>query len=127
MKLEFEYGHGLMAEELESVSEKLKNLSEKLELIQQNAERVEKEKARLEVENTKLRAVLDEARSGKRISDEDIAVAGATESDIVTPTAPSEISVKNAEEDTPAPVQKKKNTGKNRVGSMFDLLTFSDI
>lgn len=119
-----------LEEELESVSAKLKNLNEKLELIQQNAERVEREKARLEVENGKLRAVLDEARAGKTVSAEDIAVAGVNESDVIAPVgdihaanaAPAEEAV---QEEAPAP--KKKNTGKNRVGSMFDLLTFSDI
>ncbi|MBQ8409781.1 MAG: cell division protein ZapA [Clostridia bacterium] len=125
-----------LEDELESVSEKLKNITEKLELVQQNAERVEREKARLEVENGKLRAVLDEARAGKKVSAEDIAVAGATESDVATPVgdiyaATAEEANADAKEeiaeDRPAPAQKKKNTGKNRVGSMFDLLTFSDI
>lgn len=119
-----------LEEELDAVSDKLKNLEEKHELIKQNADRVEKEKARLEVENSKLRALLEEAKEGKQISAEDVAMAGTTESEIETPVG--DIYAAEAEqtavaEEKPAPVSKKKNTAKNRVGSMFDLLTFSDI
>lgn len=130
-KIKFKEQIESLEDELEDTSEKLKNLSEKQDLIKQNTDRLEKEKARLEVENGKLRALLDEAKAGKKISDEDVAMAGATESDISTPVgdiyAASGEDEAKAEEEKPAPAQKKKNTAKSRVGSMFDLLTFSDI
>ncbi len=102
---------------LEELEEDHSALGEKLEIAQRNNNRLEKEAARLDKENVKLRALLDAAKAGKPLTDEDIAEATATETvEVVEEVAPVE---------EPAPVQKKKN--KSRVGSMFDLLTFSDI
>ena len=129
-KIKYKEQLDALEEELEEASDKLKNLEEKQELIKQNAARVEKEKSRLEIENGKLRALLEEAKAGKQISAEDVAMAGTTESEIEAPVGDvADVVAEQAEvvEEKPAPVSKKKNTAKNRVGSMFDLLTFSDI
>ena len=102
---------------LEELEEKYNALAEKLEVARKNCDRLEKEKTRLDMENVKLRALAEEAKSGKSITDEDIAQ---------TAVAPVEEKVEEevvVEEITPT--QKKKT--KSRVGSMFDLLTFSDI
>lgn len=98
-------------EELEDsvneLSEKLEHLEEKYQLLQKNADRLEKERARLEQENAKLRL-------------------GDTASDVAEPEEEtSEVAEPILEERAPA--QKKKVEKKSRVGSMFDLLTFTDI
>ena len=130
--------------ELESNLVSLKTLNEKIEMLQKNSERLEKENARLEVENDKLRAVLDDIRASnpepaeqekeeekptetvisqpvgdifaaqsEQTNDKDIGEAK------VIPNGPVE-----EEEDSE---QKKKAKSRNRVGSMFDLLTFGDV
>ena len=120
-----------LEDELESTSEKLKNAGEKLEYVQQNAERNEREKARLEVENAKLRAMLDDVRAGKKVSAEELPAGEPAE--VTAPvgdvyaTASESAEAEQAVEEKPAPAPRKKTSGKNRVGSMFDLLTFSDI
>ena len=106
-------------DKFEALNEKYEHLSEKNELIKKNNERLEKDRARLEAENAKLRALLDDAKVGKTISDEDILSVSTAESEITA--------VEEAVVEEPAPVVKKKTTAKSRVGSMFDLLTFSDI
>lgn len=121
-----------LEDELGESNEALEHLNEKLELIQKNSERLERDRARLEVENEKLRAILDDVRAGKRIAREDISELDKTEPEIAAPVgdvfAASETA--QAEEIKPeedADSQKKKTVGRNRVGSMFDLLTFTDI
>ena len=102
---------------LEELEEKYNALTEKLEAATRSCDRLEKEKTRLDMENVKLRALAENAKAGNPITDEDIAQATA---------APVEEAVEEATAvEEVAPVQKKKN--KSRVGSMFDLLTFSDI
>ena len=108
--------------EMGDLTEKLRNAEEKLDFAQQNAERADKERARLESENAKLRALLAEMKG-----EEKVIVGGAQEAPIASePVAEDSVVVeeKPAEE---KPATKKKTTGKNRVGTMFDLLTFSDI
>ena len=127
-----------LEDELESKNEKLANLSEKMEYVQQHADRAEKERARLEGENEKLRTALDAMRAGNKDSANQIAAeilekAVEIEKPVgdvyaampVTEEAPAE--EKPAEEKPAQSTSRKKTTGKSRVGSMFDLLTFSDI
>ena len=45
----------------------------------------------------------------------------------ILPTAEPEVEEAEEKPAKLTPAQKKKGTGKNRVGSMFDLLTFSDV
>ena len=111
-------------EDLEERNEKFEHLCEKLELVQKNAERLERERTRLENENERLHKILDDVRAGKaspddveEIHEEPEAVADVI-SDSVAEAVP-EVETK--------PQAKKKSAGKSRVGSMFDLLTFSDI
>ena len=102
-------------EELEDsiadLSDKLEHLEEKYELLQKNADRLEKERTRLEKENSKLRL------------GEDVTADAAEVNEAASEEEPEEV----AEPVRKAPVQKKKVEKKSRVGSMFDLLTFTDI
>lgn len=102
---------------LEELSEKFEHLSEKYELVKKNSDRLERDRTRLEDENAKLRAILDDVRAGKTIAEEDIPAH-------VTEEADAEVEAEPVQK--PATVRKKPAT-KNRVGTMFDLLTFSDI
>lgn len=109
---------------LEERNEKFEHLCEKLELIQKNAERLERERARLENENGKLREMLDDIRAGKEIApvEEKVSEEPEAVADVIA-EAVAEAVPETAQKN----VQKKKSSGKSRVGSMFDLLTFSDI
>lgn len=117
-------------DELESEAEGLRAdlqaAIEKAEKAERVASDVEKEKIRLEAENKKLYALLEKAMSGSSVSEEELLAAKEPVQD--TYAAESEIIPEAKEEPAPAPAttSKKKNS-RNRVGSMFDLLTFSDI
>jgi cell division protein ZapA (FtsZ GTPase activity inhibitor) len=119
-----------LEEQAEELEEQVKGLNEKLEYIQKNVERLENERARLEVENSRLRSILDDMRAGKAAPAEVAPVeVQKPVGDIYATEEAVAAEVEEAEE-KPAkltPAQKKKGTGKNRVGSMFDLLTFSDV
>lgn len=121
-----------LEDELEDANDKVKQLTDKMDYIQKTVDRLEKERARLEVENSKLRSLLDDVRVGKAVTDEDVAtaIAETTASDegIIEKPVGDIYAADIAAEEQPAEnvsAQKKKN--KNRVGSMFDLLTFTDI
>lgn len=122
-----------LEDELESKNEKLANLSEKMEYVQQHADRAEKERARLEGENEKLRAALDAMRAGNKDSANQIAAeipekAVEIEKPVGDVYAAMPVTEEAPAEEKPAQsTSRKKTTGKSRVGSMFDLLTFSDI
>ena len=112
-----------ISENLEERNEKFEHLCEKLELVQKNSERLERERARLENENNRLRQMMDDVRAGKApigaaIIEEPEEVS---EGDAVIDEAIAEA----VPETRKAPA--KKNSSKSRVGSMFDLLTFTDI
>lgn len=105
-----------LEESLSDLTDKLEHLEEKYELLQKNADRLEKERARLEIENNRLRQGIGNALA---------------EADSVAENTADE-SVEEADEPAPireerAPISKKKAINKSRVGSMFDLLTFTDI
>lgn len=112
---------------LEERNEKFEHLCEKLELVQKNSERLERERARLENENGRLREMLDDIRAGKPAS----AVAEETDLQYEEPEAVADVIADSVIEAVPEaetkPAVKKKSSSKSRVGSMFDLLTFSDI
>ena len=112
---------------LEDRNEKFEHLCEKLELVQKNAERLERDRARLENENGRLREMLDDIRAGKEAfapKEEPVAEKVGEE-----PEAVADVIAESVAEAVPetAAKAKKKSSGKSRVGSMFDLLTFSDI
>ena len=107
-------------EELENLlgdtRDDMAQMEEKIEMLKKNLERVEKENARLEAENDRLRAIMETK------------APAAVSTPAVAP-APVVVEVKE-EEKSAAPAaaeEPKKSKVKNRVGSMFDLLTFSDI
>ena len=111
-----------ISDNLEERNEKFEHVCEKLELVQKNGERLERERARLENENARLRQMIDDLRAGASLdadlsADEDGKHLAAID-DAVAEAVP--------ETDT-REAQKKKNSNKNRVGTMFDLLTFTDI
>ena len=103
---------------LEELNDKFEHLSEKYELVKKNSDRLERERTRLENENAKLRAILEDVRAGKDIAEEDIPMPAAEAE------AEAEVEEEPAQK-TVAP--RKKPAAKSRVGTMFDLLTFSDI
>lgn len=130
-KIELKERIEALEDELEEGKESIGHLNEKIELIQKNSERLERDRTRLEAENNRLHKMLDDARSGNQLR-EDLSDVSGSVSEIEPPTddvyAESEpakeeegVSCENA--DTP----KKKIPNRNRVGSMFDLLTFTDI
>lgn len=118
-----------LEDELEENKDNFEHLSEKLELIQKNTERLERDRARLEVENNRLRAILDDIRAGKRFTREEISELGAPEPEIAAPVGDvfAAGEVEQAEEIKPEEDTNQKKKPRNRVGSMFDLLTFTDI
>ncbi|MBQ1229886.1 MAG: hypothetical protein IIX80_02520 [Clostridia bacterium] len=69
----------------------------------------------------------------KKTEDEEVAQLSAFDDVPTQPTAPVPSAAQSAEEPAAAPEAPKKDAkaqkpaNKNRVGSMFDLLTFSDI
>jgi cell division protein ZapA (FtsZ GTPase activity inhibitor) len=110
-------------EELENLladtRDDMAQMEEKIEMLKKNLLSVEKENARLEAENDRLRAIM-ETKTG--VSAASAAVSPAP---VVVPVTveeqPKEVAPTEKVEET------KKSKVKNRVGSMFDLLTFSDI
>ena len=111
-----------LEEQLEELADKLEHLEEKYELVKSNAERLEKERARLEVENSKLREKFDSVRFGVPVDTE--AEEKETAAEAAALAEPETVPEKKEE---PASYVKKKPVNKSRVGSMFDLLTFTDI
>lgn len=133
--------------ELDASESELKILNEKLDAAETRIERLESERVRLEIENGKLTALLEEAR--ERAATSEAAAAPVAEEPVVeesvedvqetvaevleAPTAPATPEEEAAEvaeakpERAERPVQSKRKHSRNRVGSMFDLLTFSDI
>lgn len=113
-------------EELESLKDQLAEIEEELNLEKERADRAEraninaeKEKARLEIENAKLRTLVEAAR---------IESTPTEAENTVNDDAPTVEEAPSVEEAPAAekPATPKKNP-RSRVGSMFDLLTFSDI
>lgn len=113
------------ADALEERNEKFEHICEKLELVQKNGERLERERTRLEAENTRLRKMIDDIKEGK-LSASEAEAAPVAENDAAAAIADA-VAEAVPETDTRIAPQKKKSTGKSRVGSMFDLLTFTDI
>lgn len=120
-----------LEDQAEELEDQVKALSEKLEYVQKNVERLENERARLEVENSKLRSILDDMRAGKAAEAAPVESAPVEVQkpvgDIYATEADAEAEAVEEKTAKLTPAQKKKGTGKNRVGSMFDLLTFSDV
>ena len=112
---------------LEERNEKFEHLCEKLELVQKNSERLERERTRLENENARLREMLDDIRAGKSAYSAPIAEEPRSEEPEVVADVIAEAVAEAVPEAEVKPAVKKKNPAKSRVGSMFDLLTFSDI
>ena len=109
-------------EELENLlgdtRDDMAQMEEKIEMLKKNLNSLEKENARLEAENDRLRAIM-ETKTGVPA-----AAPAASPAPVVVPVTPEEQPVAPATEKVE---ETKKSKVKNRVGSMFDLLTFSDI
>ncbi|MBE6647472.1 MAG: cell division protein ZapA [Ruminococcaceae bacterium] len=107
-----------LRDEIASLEDQLKKEDEKNRRAESLTVALEREKARLEIENLKLRAAIEEAQKTGSVPTAKVSEITADES------AKEEEPVKAEPEQKEAP---KKNPNKSRVGSMFDLLTFSDI
>ena len=109
-------------EELENLlgdtRDDMAQMEEKIEMLKKNLQSVEKENARLEAENDRLRAIM-ETKTGVPASS-----PAASPAPVVVSVTPEEVPAAPATEKVE---ETKKSKVKNRVGSMFDLLTFSDI
>ena len=109
-------------EELENLlgdtRDDMAQMEEKIEMLKKNLQSVEKENARLEAENDRLRAIM-ETKTGVPAT-----APAASPAPVVVPVTPEEAPAAPATEKVE---ETKKSKVKNRVGSMFDLLTFSDI
>lgn len=120
-----------LAGELEGVREELQAACAKAEKAERAAEDLENAKVRLEGENKRLYDLLEKATAGNAVTAEEVSAAKQEPADTyaeeaVETTAEESAPAEAVEEEKPAPAQKKKGA-RNRVGSMFDLLTFSDI
>lgn len=111
-------------EEIETLKEEVASLAEALKAEEDKNRRaeaftvsLEKEKARVEIENMKLRAALEEAEKAGYVSSEAVAVADTVKDEAENAVKAEAEEVKETE----------KKPRKNRVGAMFDLLTFGDI
>lgn len=104
-----------LKDEFEALAEQFKKEEEKNRRAEAITVALEKEKARLEIENMKLRAAIEQAQKTGSIPESDLTV---TEEETAEAVSVQESSDKESG---------KKTQNKSRVGSMFDLLTFSDI
>ena len=111
-----------ISDTLEERNEKFEHLCEKLELVQKNGERLERERARLENENNRLRQMIDDMRAGRPVS---TAPAEEPADELAENDAAIDDAIAEAVPEARKTTAKKQS--KSRVGSMFDLLTFTDI
>ena len=104
-----------LREELAEANEETRRAKDNYDRVQMTNLKLEKDKAELAAENARLRELVEKAKSNNGISADEIAeVEQLTIEDVEKAAQP---------EQKPAPKKEKKS----RVGSMFDLLTFSDI
>jgi cell division protein ZapA (FtsZ GTPase activity inhibitor) len=107
-----------LSEQVEELETQLKKESERYDSAQRLNITLEREKARLEIENMKLREIIEAAKRD--------GVAPIADIDSIQVDVPEVVEAPAEEAEAEEPAPKKKST-KKRVGSMFDLLTFSDI
>ncbi len=93
--------------QLDDALSEVENLKENIEILKRNLDRLERENQRYE------------KSSGEYIAP--VAEEAPVEA------APAEVIAPNEEKAAEKPAEEKKPNTRNRVGSMFDLLTFSDI
>ena len=111
-----------------ALKEELEANEDKLQAAYESAAAAKREKAKLEEEVKTLRAMLEEAKKASAAEKTQVAPAVEEAAPVAEEIAPAAAVVEEiasaASEAKPA-VSKKKS--RNKVGSMFDLLTFSDI
>ena len=108
--------------EIEELKEQLGAQEEQLRRAQDGYDRaqsvnlkLEADKAELEAEVARLRAVINDANKNNTVP-------------VVEETKIEQLSIEDVEmEQAPVAEEPKKDNSRSRVGSMFDLLTFSDI
>ncbi len=110
-----------LKDQLEGVSDDLKKTQDMLAREQRKNLEIEKDKARIEIENAKLRAIIETAKANNQAPAEDIESIAAEAAQVVEQEAQKASVAENVV------IAKKNKTSKSRVGSMFDMLTFSDI
>ena len=103
-----------LREQLAAESEATKSAKDSCDRAQSINLKLESEKADLIAENAKLRAIIENAKKNNTIPAEELeTVEQLTIDDVQSEEKPAE--------------EPKKDNSRSRVGSMFDLLTFSDI
>ena len=110
-----------LKDQLEGVSDDLKKTQDMLVREQRKNLDIEKDKARIEIENVKLKAIIENAKANNQAPVEDIESVAAEAAQVAEQEAQKASAVENVV------VTKKSKSTKSRVGSMFDMLTFSDI
>ncbi len=116
-KVEMKAAYDSLSDEYESTSTALREANEKLDVYRKNSSRMEKEIDRLESENKQLRRIIEELKANG--ASVDLPETFNSENSESEDEQPKESAESNTDKNA-------KNT-RNRVGSMFDLLTFSDI
>lgn len=114
-KIELKAALEALNEEHEEAASTLKEVNEKLDMYRKNSDRMEKDINRLEAENKKLRKVLSELK------------ANGTQVEIPDTFEDDADSDKSEKDESSQTEDKNAKNNRSRVGSMFDLLTFSDI
>ena len=106
-----------------ALKEELEAYEDKLQAACNSAEAEKRAKEKLEEEVKILRAMLEEAK--KAPTTQEIKANDPVVAEEIAPAAAIVEDIASAEPDEKPAVSKKKS--RNKVGSMFDLLTFSDI
>ena len=108
-----------------ALKEELEEYNEKLQAAYERAEAAQRAKEKLEEENKTLRTMLEEAKKAPVVEAVNVNVKDDTVVEEIAPAAAIVEDIASAESADKPAVSKKKS--RNKVGSMFDLLTFSDI
>lgn len=108
-----------------ALKEELEKCNDKLQTAYEKAETAQRAKEKLEEENKTLRAMLEEAKKAPVVEAVKVNMKDDTVVEEIAPAAAIVEDIASAEPEEKPAVSKKKS--RNKVGSMFDLLTFSDI
>ena len=113
-KLEAKAEADSLRDELAEQAEQLKRAQENYDRAQSLNLKLEAEKAELEAEAARLRSVIGDAVKNNTVPAEAVPEV-------------EQLTIEDVEVKEEAPAPQKKDNSRSRVGSMFDLLTFSDI
>jgi cell division protein ZapA (FtsZ GTPase activity inhibitor) len=103
-----------LREQLCAENEATKSAKESYDRAQSLNLKLEADKAELIAENAKLRAIIENAKKNNTVPVEE-------------PCDVEQLTIEDVEAEEKPAEEPKKDNSRSRVGSMFDLLTFSDI